>query len=465
LAAQVADVRREGNRQPNARWDTDGTVATCDSDEEAAGCGGDDTASGLRDEGEVVSELLDLGGHGLGRRYDALDAGWRGAMVRALGLDGSDVQWVPGALDARLTESAAGLSILADRVPPGRATAHMTAKKRCMPRWSAAYRRLLGALLPEVGEGLRGCLGGAYPDWVRYRNAASTDLPQGVLFRRWAAEALPDHVRARACRLFNAAMRDPVSRARDALGAARFHDIGIGFDRQLVQVPGYALSPAGAVAALFATRGGRIGFDSDHLLPAEFGGLAPGGAQRPALLPGLRGDAFDPLERRLASARIGVHGHVGARAVMPVAAQGWYDGQIVRRALAAGPCATAWDTSAGQPGWSAFFGRQGAMLRHAAQLILVSDMRLELTYAGQFDETEQTRILAGLGLRRGEAGLLRAIGRSGGGIWPFVVREGQSALRATARFDPTGALKLNLVLPPRRTIFWGVRIGQLAELG
>ncbi|MGS4945870.1 hypothetical protein ACVDG3_10370 [Meridianimarinicoccus sp. RP-17] len=412
-----------------------------------------------------MSELLDLGGHGLGRRYDALDAGWRGAMLRALGLGGGDLQWVPGALDATLTETEAGLSILADRMPPRTATAPALATGRSMPRWSMAYRRLLGALLPEIGVGLRGCLGSAYPCWVRYRNAASPDVTQQVLFRRWARESLPDDMRGRACRLFDAAMRDPVSRARDAFGAVKFHDTGIGPDRRLMHVPGYALSPASAVAGLFPTRGGRVSFDSDHLLPAETGGLAPGGAQRPALLPGLRGDAFDPLERRLAAARIGVLGHVGARAVVPVVPRGWYDAQIVNRALAAGPCSTAWDSSAGQGGWPAFFGRHGSMLRHAAQLLMVSDMRLGLTYAGQFDETEQARILAGLGLRAGVTGHLRARGRAGGGIWPFVVREGQSALRATAHFDAMGSLKLDLVLPPRRLMFWGVRVGHLAETG
>lgn len=421
-------------------------------------------APGLWYEGEAVSELIDLGGHGLGRRYDALDAGWRGAMVCALGIDGANVQWVPGALDAGLTGTVAGLSKLADRVPPATATAPLFAAGRSMPLWSGAYRRLLGALLPEIGVGLRGCLGAAYPGWVRYRNAAPPGLTQQVLFRRWARTALPAASRGAACRLFDAAARDPVSRARDGFGAAKFHDVGIGADGRLTQMPGYAATPCSAMAARFAVQGGRVSFDSAHLLQADRGDLAPGGARRPAMLPALRGDAFDPLERRLATARIVVRGHVGTRAVVPVVPQGWYDSEVVARALAAGPCATAWDVRAGHGGWSAFFGPRGAMLRHASHLVLVSDLRLTLSFSGQFDETEQARILAGLGLRAGVTGYLRARGHVGGGIWPFVIHAGQSALRATARFDAHGSLKLDLVLPEDRQMFWGVRVGQIAQV-
>jgi len=412
-----------------------------------------------------VSELLDLGGHGLGRRYDALDAGWRGAVLRALGLRGEGLQWVPGALDVALTGTAAGLSLLADRMPPSTATTPPFASRGSrMPRWSDSYRRLLGALLPEIGVGLRGGLGPAYPLWARYRNAASPEVTQPVLFRRWAQDALPATRRQAACRLFDAASRDPVSRARDAFGAAQFRDICIAADGRLLQVPGYAATPESAMAALFTLRGGRIAFDSDHLLPAERGDLASGGARRPAMLPALRGDAFDPLERRLASVRIGVRGHIGARAIVPVVPRGWYDAEIVGRALAAGPCSTTWDGNTGTGGWSAFFGRRGTMLRQAAQMVLVSDMRLNLTYAGQFDETEQARILTGLGLRAGVPGHLRALGPAGGGIWPFVIHSGQSALHATARFDGRGSLALDLVLPRDRLMFWGVRVGNLSAL-
>jgi hypothetical protein len=102
------------------------------------------------------------------------------------------------------------------------------------------------------------------------------------------------------------------------------------------------------------------------------------------------------------------------------------------------------------------------MLRHAAQLLLVADLRVELTYAGVFDETEQARILACLGLRPGVTGHLRVRGSAGGGIWPFVIHRGQSALQATARFDAQGSLVLDLRLPAGRPMFWGVRIGRLS---
>jgi hypothetical protein len=409
-----------------------------------------------------VSVLLDIGGHGLGHRYDALDAGWRGAMLRAIGLGGADVQWVPGALDAALSETAAGLSCLADRVPPATATAPLAVAGRIAPRWSTAYRQLLSALLPEIGVGLRGYLGAAYPGWVRYRNAANPDLTQKVLFRRWVQGALRADMRREVCRLFDAAARDPVSRARDAFGAATFHDVSVGRNGRLVPVPGYATAPSNLAAAFFAVQGGNIRFDSDQLQPADRGDLAHGGARLPALLPGLRSDPFDPLERRLAAARITVRGQVGSRAVVPVAPRGWYDAQIVQRALSAGPCSNVWDNSTGHCGWAAFFGPRGAMLRHAAQLLLVADLRVELTYAGVFDETEQARILACLGLRPGVRGHLRVRGSAGGGIWPFVIHRGQSALQATARFDAQGSLVLDLRLPAGRPMFWGVRIGRLS---
>lgn len=411
-----------------------------------------------------MSELLDLGGHGLGRRHDALDAGWRGAMLRALGLPGGGLQWVQGGLDASLTETAAGLSAIADRLPPLTTTARLPVMPagHTAPSLSQAYWRFLGAVLPETGVGLRGCLGAAYPGWVAYRNAAPTNVTQRALFRRWAGAALPEGKREDALRLFDAAARDPVSRARDAFGAMQFRDMRIGRDGGLVPVPSYDLTPDTVAQARFPIRGGRITFDSDRLVAAETGALTQGGVRRPSMLPGLRGDAFDPLERRLATARITVQGHVGARAVVPVAPGSWYDADLVQRAFAAGPCAAVWDAWASVGGWSAFFGPIGTMAHHASQLVLVSDVQLCWTCAGRFDDGDQARLLAALGLRPGVEGPLRAQADHGGGLWPFTIQAGQSATRARARFDPTGSLVIDLTLPRGRMQLWGVRIGHLA---
>jgi len=115
-------------------------------------------------------------------------------MLRALGLPGGGLQWVQGGLDASLTETAAGLSAIADRLPPLTTTARLPVMPagHAAPSLSQAYWRLLGAVLPETGVGLRGCLGAAYPGWVAYRNAAPTNVNQRALFRRWAGAALPE---------------------------------------------------------------------------------------------------------------------------------------------------------------------------------------------------------------------------------------------------------------------------------
>lgn len=426
--------------------------------------GRDGAAHGVETEGEVVSELLDLGGHGLGRRHDALDAGWRGAMVRALGLSGHDLQWVRGALGVGLTETAAGLSSLADRSPPRTATASVPILPagRVAPSLSQAYRRLLGAVLPEMGVGLRGCLGVAYPGWVAYRNAAPAGVGQRALFRRWATSALTEPKRAEAIRLFDSAARDPVSRARDAFGAMQFREMRIGRGADLVPVAGYDLTPDTVAQARFPVRGGRLIFDSDRLVAAETGSLTHGGARRPSMLPGLCADAFHPLERSLATGRITVQGHIGARAVVPVAPGGWYDADLVQRAFAAGPCAAVWDAWASAGGWSAFFGAAGAMAHRASQLVLVSDVQLCWTCAGRFEKDDQARLLAALGLSSGIEGPLRALGDQGGGLWPFTVHAGQSAMRARAQFDAAGSLVVDLTLPPGRMQLWGVRVGHLA---
>ncbi len=429
--------------------------------------GEDGAAHGAGDEGEDVSELHDLDGHGLGRRHDALDAGWRGAMLCALGLRGPEFQWVQGALDANLTATVAGLSAMADRNPPRTATARLAAGPdgdTLSPCLSRTYRRLLGAVLPEIGFGLRGRLGAAYPGWVAYRNAAPADLGQRAVFRAWAHGALPPQKRASALRLFDAAANDPVSRARDAFGAMQFRDMRIAHNMDLQPVPSYGVCPDTAAQACFPTKGGRLRFDSDRLLPVETGSLAQGGVRRPSMLPALRGDAFDPLELRLATSRITVRGQIGARAVLPVTPGGWYDADLVRRAFLAGPCPAVWDECANAGHWAAFFGPQGTMLRHTAQLVLVSDVQVQWTCAGRFGDAEQARIFGALGLSPGIDGPLRATDARGGGVWPFTIRGGHSAMRARAVFDGTGRLVINLTLPPGRLQLWGVRIGHLAAM-
>ena len=386
-------------------------------------------------------------------------------MLRALGLCGSDVQWVQGALDASLTETAARLSGLADWLPPRTATARWAATPGACtlsPSFSRTYRRLLGAVLPEIGVGLRGRLGAAYPDWVAYRNAAPMELDQRAAFRGWAQRALPPADRASACRVFDAAARDPVSRARDAFAKLQFREMRIARGKGVRPLPSYGLSPETAARACFPITGGRLHFDSDRLLPIETGTLLPGGARRPSMLPALRGDAFDPLERRLATARITVQGQVGARAVLPVTPGGWYDADLVQRAFAAGPCAAVWDGCATVGGWSAFFGPHGTLMRHAAQLLLVSDVQVRWTCAGRFDAAEQARIFRALGLRSGAFGPLRAQDDRGGGMWPFTLSEGQGAMHARAVFDGAGSLVIDLTLPPGRLQLWGVRVGHLA---
>lgn len=386
-------------------------------------------------------------------------------MLRALGLDGVDFQWVQGALDATLTDTAAGLSILADRIPPRTATARFCgwpSDGGLSPSLSRTYRRLLGAVLPEIGVGLRGSLGADYPAWVAFRNAAPADAGQRDLFRRWARSALPAPRRAAVCRVFAAAARDPVSRARDAFAAMPFHDVRIGRGGNVGLVPSYGLTPPAAARARFPVAGAGIRFDSDRLLAGETGTLAHGGARRPAMLPGLGGDAFDPLERRLATTRITIQGHVGARAVLPITPGGWYDADLVDRAVSAGPCAAVWDDCANAGNWAAFFGAQGTLARRAAQLVLVSDVRVRWTCAGRFDAAEQARIFAALGLRPGVEGPLGAQAPRGGGVWPFTIAAGQSALRACARFDAAGSLAIDLTLPPGRLQLWGVRVGHLA---
>ncbi|PWR03279.1 hypothetical protein DKT77_07375 [Meridianimarinicoccus roseus] len=414
-----------------------------------------------------MSQLLDLGGPGLGRRLDALNAGWRGAVVRALNLNGDDFQLLTGALDAGLTRTERGLAQLADRVPPATEVAALAPPGRSTPRFSQGYRRLLDALLPETESGLRGFLGDDYPSWVSFRNAARTGPPQRLLFGLWVRAQLAADRRRRATMLFDEAAQDAVSLARDAFGQVRFRRTEVSPRGAVRHVPGYGIGPDVLQRAMFPLQGTCISYDSEAPCSAGAGALRVGGGT-----PGRAGllgrdasetDTSDILDQRVAAARITVVGRIGARGVVTVQPEGWYDPATVQRAFRAGPCREVWDDWSATGRWCSFFGRGGLLSRHVSHLVFVAGADLTLSCHGCFDAAEQAALCARIGLRPDMPTALGAGEARSAGIWPFTLPRGFADMIGRLHFDAAGTLHLSLRQTPGSLQCWGARVGTLAE--
>ena len=422
-----------------------------------------------------MTEFEKLDVRGLGRRLERLEDGWRGALVRALGIYSHGFQVLHGAMDARLAGSPGGLSRLADRVPPGDTSVHLPEAGRLAPTFSDRYRRLLGAVLPETESGLRGGLGAHYPSWVAFRNSAPQGLSQRAVFAQWSGRVLDPAQGSAVRRLFALSSLDPVSVARDAFEAFDHRVSHTGGDGRVRQVAAYRFGSPTTAEALFPLDGALIYFDSDAIAPTQTGALRRAGATGAGVLPGLPGGLLDPLARRLATARITLRGTVRARGVVPVQAAGWYDPATLSRAMRAGPCDEVWDGWSETGRWSTFFGPKGLLIRHVTHLVVGAGFQGDLTIRARLTTLERARIAAALGLREGVPGPLRvargarpagpgavtdtSTGR--GGIWPFTLGSGVAAMDAVLRFDPRDGLCLSLRQTPGTLHVWGVRVGSV----
>ncbi|QIE41572.1 hypothetical protein G5B39_06110 [Rhodobacteraceae bacterium SC52] len=406
-----------------------------------------------------MSELVDFGGQRLSQLYSTLDMGWRASVVKALNINASNFQLLCGLTTIENATTNAGLSLLADRLPSCSAVVHIPAQGKCAPRFSTEYRRLLGAILPETGVGLRGYLGDSYGSWVKTRNRARSCFSQRTVFAQWSQQHLPPGKQEQANALFDLAAHDPVSSARDLHGSLRFRDMRLRSSGQIEHVPSYGLTPARVRAALFPIQDGRLRFDSDEMHKADTGELTWLGAGHASRLPNLRNGNFDSLERRVASSRITITGEIAKRAVLPILPMGWYDPAFVTRAFNAGPCREVWDGWSDTGRWSTFFGSNGLIRRHLTQLVMVSGMRLSISVHGRFDDAERAGLAARLGLNSGHEGRVVAPKSGGVGVWPFALREGASDLLGQMRFDDAGTLHVSLRQIPGTFQCVGARVG------
>lgn len=408
--------------------------------------------------GEIVSELLELGWDRLCRHHMVLEAGWRGAVLRALQLNGEEFQLLRGVLGAEHTGAEAGLSKLADRLPPDTAVADRRVPESLPLTWSGSYRRLLNAMMPELEGGLRGWLGRDYGSWINFRNAARADVPQHLVFRSWSRQLTPEARRQTALGLFDLAAVDAVSLARDHYGQVRHRVVEVTPKGRVRYLAGYGLTPTRLQGMLFPTRQASLHFDSAKTQAVETGSLVEECSPGRASMLGSAKGALDPLERRLAASRITVRGNVRARAIVPVQPDAWYDPSVVSRALRAGPSDEVWDKCSATGNWDTFFGRQGLMQRHTAQLVMVAGVHLTVTYHGRFDGEERERIAESLRLRPGVAAKYTASPGRGGGLWPFVLQGEDTAMSATLGFDDAGSLRLTLDMPEDKLQCWGARL-------
>lgn len=403
-----------------------------------------------------MAERVDLGTLDFGRPHDSLALGWHASVARALGLDADTFQLLCGATDAAHVATRAGLSALADRLPSQGAVAHVPAPGRLAPRFSDAYRRLLGALMPESEVGLRGVLGEAYPAWVSFRNKANPDLAQRRVFSVWAHRHLSGARRMRAIEIFDRAADDAVSVARDRFGQARFRAPELCAQGRVRFLPDYGIGPDDARAALIPLRGGGIRFDS-QTVAAQPADCAPRGALSGRMLPAAMGRGLDPLEARIGGAGITIDGEIGARALVPVEAGGWYDRDLVARATAAESDGGAvWDGWADTGRWSTFFGAGGLLRRVATHLVFVSGARLTLTVHGRFTDEEREELATRTGIPADAPGPLG--GSDLGGIWPFPLQGGRVDMHGQLRFDVRGNLTVDLRQSRGTVQCWGARV-------
>lgn len=389
---------------------------------------------------------------------------WRAAVVEGLKINPTDFQLLCGATTAEMGSTNAGMSLMADRLPSCAPVVHIPLRGKKEPRFSTKYRRLLGAILPETGVGLRGFLGDSYGSWVEARNQAHPSFNQRTAFARWARQHLPLEKQEKANQLFDRAALDPVSVARDLYSDLQYRDMRLRSSGRMEHVPSYGLTPERVRDALFPIQGGAVRFDSDKMQTTDVGELNAACGASASRLPSLSQGKIDLLEWRVASSRFTVTGDLGERAVLPVVPKGWYDPDFVARAFKAGPCNEVWDGWSDTGRWSTFFGKNGVIRRHLTQLVMVSGMQLDIAVHGSFDETER----AGLAARLGLSGLqeCRVVAPTSGavGIWPFLLREGASNLQGRMRFDEDGTLHVYLRQLPGTVQCLGARVGTVREI-